>query len=219
MSRPPDTTRTQPPAELALPSRARQRLGDTAPAALAARGEPALLQRPLLAVFCSATVPAATMLGMLDAARRLAAAGVATIGGFHSPLEREALGFLLRGGGPVVVAEAREIATRRVPAAWAEPLRRRRLLQLSGSRPSVRRPTRSHAAQRNRLAVALAEAVFIAHAVPGGSLFPLAREALGWDMPVYCLDDVCNADLVLLGVRPLPPSRLDESLPLVRATP
>lgn len=186
--------------------------GDGAPARLEVRGEAALLRRPLLALFCSRVVPPTVVLGMLDVARALRDHGVGVVSGFHAPLERESLAFLLDGRGPVVVCKAREVRTLRLPAAWRAPLEGGRLLLVSTTGGTVRRPTRALAAQRNHVAASLASAVFVAHARPGGALFPLAREALAAGRPLYCLPDDANADLCLLGARALEPAALVAAL-------
>jgi hypothetical protein len=187
-------------------------LGADAPADLRLRGDARLLDRPLLAVLCSAVVPPTVVIGMLDVARALRDLGIGTIGGFHSPLERESLGFLLRGGAPVVVCKPREVERLRLPGPWRTALDRSRLLLVSTTGTATRRPTRALAARRNRVVAALATALFVGHARPGGSLFPLVREALRWGRPVFCLPDAANADLRLLGARPLDAAVLTAAL-------
>lgn len=184
------------------------RLGADAPATLLARGALPLLRAPLTALFCSVRVPPELVLPTYDLARALRASERPVVGGFQAPLERECLDFLLRGGHPVVVCPAREIAGMRLPAGWREAMEAERLLLLSGC-PTVRRPTRALSMRRNRLAAALAERVVVAFASAGGGLRRMAEEAVGWRTPVACLSHPLNHDLFLLGavaVEPVAPT-------------
>ena len=94
-------------------------------------------------------------------------AGVAVIGGFQTPMEKECLRLLLRGNQPVVICPARSIENMRIPRDWQPALEEERLLVLSPFPSHQRRPTVETAEQRNELGVSLAAQVFIAHATPG----------------------------------------------------
>lgn len=188
-----------PPDAPGLPAAARALLA-TGP--VLAYGPLELLASPLLALFCSATAPPALILRAHDIARDLRDLGAPTVGGFHSPVERDALAFLLRGAQPVVVCPARALEGMRLPAPWREPLAGGRLLLLSAAR-GRRRPTAAMADRRNRLAAALAERLFVVHATPGGRVYRLARESMARGQPVLCFDHPANRDLVLLGARPV----------------
>jgi predicted Rossmann fold nucleotide-binding protein DprA/Smf involved in DNA uptake len=67
----------------------------------------------------------------------------------------------------------------------------------------VRRPTAETAAQRNRLVLALAGGVFIAHAASGSKTEALCRDARAWGKPVFTLDSPDNAHLRALGATPV----------------
>ena len=204
----PDSLTRLTPADAAYPALPRQRLGAQAPGVLTLRGSAAPLHQPLLALFCSQRVPGSIVLKGFDLARRLHDRGVPVVGGFHSALEREWLDVLLRGAAPVVLCPARAIEpARRLPTALRAPLAEGRLALVSGFAPTQRRASRAFAQARNRLVAALATRVFIAHADPGGTLFLLAREVMGWGVPVFTFDDPRNADLLLLGARALPVER------------
>jgi hypothetical protein len=183
------------------PPRGAHLLGEEAPGTLFVRGNESLLDLPLLAVFCSVRVPGNLIVRTLDAARALRDRGVATIGGFQSPLERECLRFLLRGSQPIVVSPARCVDPMRLPRDWVRALSDGRLLLVSRFDERLRRPTTRTAEARNRLVGALAAGVFIAHASPGGRLHKLARQLVEWGTPVCTWDDPANADLVRSGAR------------------
>jgi len=75
-----------------------------------------------------------------------------------------------------------------------------RLLLMSPFGEKVRRLTADTALARNRFVAALADAVLIAHAQPGGKTEGLAREVVGWGKPVHTLDHPANDNLLALGV-------------------
>ena len=76
---------------------------------LAVRGNPTLLAQPLLALFGSNQCPARLILQTHDLAQSLRQSGTALIGGFHTPVEQEALTVLLRGPSPLVICPARSL--------------------------------------------------------------------------------------------------------------
>ena len=182
-------------------------LGEAAPEPLFVLGDPALLRLPLLGLFCSVRVPGELVLAGVDAGRRLRAAGVPTLGGFHSPLERELLDWLLRGPAPVVVCPARALHGGRLPARWRRALDERRLLLVSPFERR-RRAGAERALARNRLVAALARRVLVLHASPGGRLLRLTDEIVAWGRPVLCLDSAANRELLLRGATPVRPEEL-----------
>lgn len=193
---------TIPRGDARYPASVAARLGTSAPQAISARGDLAILQRPALALFCSIACPGDVILRTYDLARALRDAGVTVAGGFHSPMERECLHLLLRGRQPVVVCPAREIAQMRLPQEWRAPLAEGRLLLLSPFGDGPRRASAELALARNLFLAALAGAVLIAHARPGGRTDRFAAAVAAWGMPLFTLESPRNANLVALGARP-----------------
>ncbi len=71
------------------------------PEVIWARGNIDLLPKEnLWALFCSNKCPAEIILKAHDLAHEFKEVGVSTIGGFHSPIEKESLRVLLRGSQP-----------------------------------------------------------------------------------------------------------------------
>lgn len=126
-----------------------------------------ILERRLLGLFCSTKCPGDAILQTYDFVRALRDAGVAVIGGFHSPMEKECLDLLLRGNQPIVICPARSIERIRLPVAWRKPLVEDRLLVLSPFEAKHRRVTTDLAESRNRFIAALADEIFVAHAATG----------------------------------------------------
>jgi predicted Rossmann fold nucleotide-binding protein DprA/Smf involved in DNA uptake len=183
-------------------------LNDRAPTSVALRGDPALwFQRtaPLLSLFCSSKAPGAVILQVHDLAQEWRTQGPTVIGGFHSPVEREALEVLLRGPRPVIVCPARGLEGMRLKPAYKAPLAEGRLLLLSPFGASVRRVTVQTAWERNLFVAALADEVLIAHAHPGSKTAALAQEIVGWGKPVYVLNHPENNHLLAAGARAFGP--------------
>jgi predicted Rossmann fold nucleotide-binding protein DprA/Smf involved in DNA uptake len=149
-------------------------------------------------------IPAGALFEAFDLARELAGLGITIAGGFQSPIEREVLDYLLAGCAPVVLCPARGIEGLRLPRKWRNALRESRVLVVSAHPAGMRRPTLASAELRNRVVSALSTRLLILHASSGGRLARLAAEALGWGLPVHCLDHPANEDLRLMGATPLP---------------
>ncbi len=174
--------------------------------AVTARGDVGLLTRArLVALFCSVRCPGRIIVQTYDLARKLRDAGVAVIGGFQSPIEKDCLELLLRGKQPVIVCPARGLEAMRLPATWKAALDEGRLLLLSPFEEKMRRPTAELALARNEFAAALADEVLIAYAEPGGKTEAFARKVMSWGKPVLTLEGPENAGLVDLGARAVTP--------------
>lgn len=176
-----------------------------APRAIAAIGDPALLERQKLALFCSARCPGSLIVQSYDMVQRLRESPFALLGGFHSPMEKEWLSVLLRGPAPVILCPARSIETLRLPAEHRQPLQDGRLLIISCFPEGPDRPTADMAEERNRFVAGLADLLLVAHAAQGGKTEQLCREAIAIKKPLYTLDDKANTHLVDLGAKPINP--------------
>jgi len=113
-------------------------------------GDVKILNKSLLRLICSIRCPGRVIVQTYDLARALRDAGVPVIGGFHSPMEKECLDFLLRGNQPVVVCPARSITNLRLPSAWRKACDEGRLLILSPLAPKHGRISALRAAKKNR---------------------------------------------------------------------
>ena len=106
-------------------ARARALLGRGAPVRLQAQGDTDILTRaPLVALFCSLKCPGDLVLATYDLARTLRDRGVAAIGGFHTPMEREALDILNNQGGrkyaALIFSDVYPLPTKRLTEAAAK---------------------------------------------------------------------------------------------------
>ena len=193
-------------SEATYPAYALQRLADPTLGQVMLWGNPTLWterEGPLLALFCSAKVPAGIILQVHDLSQGWRTGGVTVISGFHSPVEQECLAVLLRGPRPVIVCPARGLARMRLKREYKEPMAAGRLLLMSPFGEKVRRLTADTALTRNRFVAALADAVLVAHAQPGSKTEQLAQEVVGWGKQVYTLGHPANERLLALGAMPL----------------
>ena len=184
------------------PAVLRDRMGDDAPSGLHVMGEAAILRHRLLGLVCSIRCPGSIVIKTFDAIRALRDAGVAVVGGFHSPMEKECLDLLLRGHQPVVFCPARGLARLRISQTEGVAVKEGRLLLVSPFAEGIRRATASQAAQRNNLVAALADAVWVPHAAPGGKTWATVGAALARHQPVFTFANEENTHLLEAGVRP-----------------
>jgi predicted Rossmann fold nucleotide-binding protein DprA/Smf involved in DNA uptake len=184
-------------------------LGACAPEAIFSLGNLDILERKPLALFCSVKCPGNLILKTYDLARELRDKGVTVISGFHSPMEKECLSLLLRGKQPVIWCPAKRLPAPRlrqagltgkgIPKDCNSALSEGRLLVLSPFDERVARATEETALFRNEFVAALAERVFVAHAVHESKTEALCRNVLKWRKPLLTFDDPENAALVALG--------------------
>lgn len=165
-------------------------------------GNRSILSTSMVGLVCSVKCPGSMVMKTFDAVRELRDAGIVIAGGFHSPMERECLDFLLRGKQPVVVCPAKGLGHYRIPSNWKKAIDEGRLVLVSPFADSVRRTTSTQAQTRNEFVASLAAAVLVPHASPGGKAEALAREILKADKPLFTFDDPENQTLIDLGAHP-----------------
>lgn len=93
----------------------------------------------------------------------------------------------LRGPHPLIIRPARELAGMRLRPKFQTPIAEERLLIISPFGDTVRRASEATAFRHNRFVAALAYALLIAHASPGGKTERLAQEAASWSKPLYTI--------------------------------
>ena len=180
------------------PARLRTCLGTRAPPTLWALGHLAILERPLLALFCSRACPGQLLLQTYDLAQKLRDANVPVIGGFHSPMEQQCLQTLLHSPYLVVICLARGLP-KRLPPDWQRPLAEQRLLVLTAFPETIGRATQETAHRRNLVVAALADELFVAYAEPASHTEFLCREIIGWGKRLLTHPGAATANLQALG--------------------
>ena len=190
------------------PRQLRGYLKTEAPETIWARGNVALLtdrearlNGDLWALFCSSRCPAQIILRAHELAQQFRELGVPTIGGYHSPVEKECLRVLLRGSQPIILCPARSIENMRLSPAWKGTLAEGRLLVLSIFDSKHRRSTAALAGQRNAFVAALADKICIAHASEGSKTLQFAQQVSEWGKPLFTFDTPANRSLFQCGAQ------------------
>ena len=168
------------------------------------RGNAALLAGQPIAFFCSQSCPGDIILRAQDWANARGPDDAPVISGFHTPVERDVLRILLRGGAPVIQVLARALDGARLPAALRSAEKAGRALIVSPFAATVRQTTARTADQRNRHILTLCHIVLIAHASPGGKTEALALEAKALGLPIFTLPSASNSHLLARGAEPVP---------------
>jgi predicted Rossmann fold nucleotide-binding protein DprA/Smf involved in DNA uptake len=170
-------------------------LGPLAPAQFWADGPLDILDSDKTGFFCSSQCPGGVILKTFDAITAMRDRGRTLIGGFHSPMEWECLGILLRGRQPVIWVPARSIAGMRLSPQLQPAFAAGRLLILSPFQPKHKRITAALAAERNCFVGALADRIFVAHAAHASRTLALCERMQAARKPILTVDDPANSGL------------------------
>lgn len=147
-----------------------------APSELSMAGPSELLNPSNVGFFCSSKCPGSIVLKTFDAITRMRDEGRILIGGFHSVMEWECLGILLRGPQPVIWVPARSIPGMRIRPELVPAFNAGRLLILSPFAPKHKRVSAPLAEERNRFVASLADRFFVPHAAPNSRTRALCDE-------------------------------------------
>jgi predicted Rossmann fold nucleotide-binding protein DprA/Smf involved in DNA uptake len=186
-------------------------LDSAAPAEIWAAGPLQPLNQPKTGFFCSSQCPGSIVLKTFDAITRMRDEGQILIGGFHSVMEWECLGILLRGRQPVIWVPARSIVGMHLKPELVPAFNADRLLILSPFPPKDKRITATLAEARNRFVGALADRIFVPHAAPGGKTAALCRKLSVIGKRVYTIDDPANEHLISVGATLMEPNYFSTS--------
>ncbi len=173
-------------------------LGSSAPTEFWAAGSAELLTRSKIGFFCSSQCPGSIILKTFDAITRMRDEGKILIGGFHSVMEWECLGILLRGHQPVIWVPARSIVGMRLKPELQPAFKDGRLLILSPFLPTQNRMTTALAEQRNRFVGALADRIFVPHAAPNSRTLALCATLSNSGKRILTVSDPKNEPLTAL---------------------
>ena len=160
----------------------------------------------LWALFCSKKCPGELILKTHDLAQTFKERGIPTIGGYHSPIEKECLRVLLRGVQPILLCPARSIENMRLKRTWKDAFAGKRLLILSIFGSQHRRSTAALANRRNAFVAALADKICIAHAAEDSKTLEFAQMVIAWGKPVFTFETPANDALFQLGAQRIEPS-------------
>jgi len=176
-----------------------------APAELWAAGPMDLLGQYKTGFFCSSRCPGSIVLKTFDAVTRMRDEGQILVGGFHSVMEWECLGILLRGRQPIIWVPARSIVGMHLKPELVPAFEEGRLLVLSPFSPKDKRITAALAEARNRVVGSLSDRIFVPHASPGGRTAALCRLLLSERKRIYTFNDSANIHLISARAIPVEP--------------
>lgn len=142
---------------------------------LSTLGNTALLSLRKTAFVCSRRYPASAVLRCYDWAIAQREAGECVVSGFHSPLEKDVLRYLLRGKQPVIMVLARGMKER-IESALRSAVEASRLLIVTPFAASVKRVTEETALERNRWMIEIAERITVGYVAPSGQLETLFHQ-------------------------------------------
>ena len=179
----------------AYPKALQAELGSSAPTEFWAAGPTELLARSKVGFFCSSQCPGSVILKTFDAITRMRDEGQILIGGFHSVMEWECLGILLRGHQPIIWVPARSIVGMRLKPELQPAFKDGRLLILSPFPPAHNRITTALAEQRNRFIGALADSIFVPHAAPNSRTLALCATLSNSGKRILTVSDPKNEHL------------------------
>jgi hypothetical protein len=148
-----------------------------------------MLDQPKTGFFCSSQCLGSIVLKSFDAITRMRDEGQILIGGFHSVMEWECLGILLRGQQPIIWVPARSIVGMHLKPELVPAFNAGRLLILSPFPPKDKRITAALAEARNRFVGAVAGRVFVPHAAPNSRTLALCNELRASGKQVLSLAD------------------------------
>ncbi|HEY3304801.1 MAG TPA: DNA-processing protein DprA [Candidatus Binatia bacterium] len=165
-------------------------------------GELALLKNQLLGVVSAREIEPDLALKTAELIEQLTSIKVTFIGGWHSPLEEEALRILLRGRAPIVFCVAKTLE-KFVPLEDVRTVvAQGRGLLLTHCSPKARRISRDASLRRNEIFLSLARALLVLSAPPRSASAKLAEGAVKLGKPVFAIDHRVNQDLLASGVLP-----------------
>lgn len=149
-----------------------------------------------LGLLCSSRCPGGLVLKLYDLAKALRDAGVEVVGGFQTPMEEEALAFLLRGQQRVVWVPSWHRSIAALPPDASRAHQEGRLIVHNIFPRTARRPSRARGHERNLWIADNANALMIVHATPGGETHDILRHAVENGKSVAVLDDPGNEYLL-----------------------
>src|SRR5262245_5018329 len=166
-------------------------------------GETAILNRRLLGVISARQIDSDLALKSSQLLKQLESLKeVAFIGGWHSPLEAEALRILLAQAAPIVFCIPKSLS-RFVPSIEVENrVSKAQGLLLTHCSPKAKRIGRDASLRRNQLVVGLSGALLVLSAPEGSASLKLARSALRQGKPVVTLGHRMNKELLASGALP-----------------
>ncbi|MBK8549825.1 MAG: DNA-binding protein [Ignavibacteria bacterium] len=146
-------------------------------------GNDEILKNHKLAFFCSQKCPPDIILKIYDKAKEWRENKVCVISGFHTPVEKDVLHYLLKGEQPVIICPARSLDDYRIDVDIKEEINNGRVLVIS--KLQNRRISKKYSNERNLFIADLADEIFIGYSEPGGTVEKTCEYARTMNKKVY----------------------------------
>jgi predicted Rossmann fold nucleotide-binding protein DprA/Smf involved in DNA uptake len=177
-------------------------------------GNPAILDCRLLGIISARQIDSDLALKSSQLLKQLAfLKEVSFIGGWHSPLEAEALRILSVQPVPIVFCVPKGLNQFAPPVEVKNRINRGQALLLTHCSPKAKRISRDASIRRNELVVESAETLLVLSAPAGSASLKLARSAVRQGKPVFTLDHRLNKELLASGASPATLEKIEEALP------
>ena len=183
------------------------------PPSLWCRGDLTILDRTLLGIISARQIDSDLTSESSQLLKQLVfMKDVSFVGGWHSPLEEEALRVLLAQEASIIFCVSKGL-DRFIPSIEvASRVSQGQALLLTHCSPKAKRITRDASMRRNQLVVELAKALLILSAPEGSASLNLARSALRQGKTVHTLEHRLNKDLLRAGAVPATLDTVKEAL-------
>ena len=183
------------------------------PPSLWCRGDPTILNHTLLGIISARQIDSDLALESSQLLEQLVfMKDISFVGGWHSPLEKEALRVLLAQDASIIFCISKSL-DRFIPSIEVGSRVGQGLaLLLTHCSFKAKRITRDASMRRNELVIELAKAILVLSAPAGSASLKLARSALARGKPVHTLEHRLNKDLLLAGAVPATPETIEEAL-------
>jgi predicted Rossmann fold nucleotide-binding protein DprA/Smf involved in DNA uptake len=140
-------------------------------------GDISILKQHKVAFLSSRKISSTAVLKCFDWATEQRDKGICVISGYHSPLEKDVLQFLLRGHQPVILVLGRSMY-KQLPVYLQKPLEEGRLLIVSPVSQSIHRQSVQSCTIRNKYIIDNADEIVFGSLDEKGNLYPLYRQAI-----------------------------------------
>ena len=163
------------------------------------KGKPSILNGKLVGIVSARRIEPDLALKAAEVVRELATLEVGFIGGWHSPLEEEALRILITRSARVIVCTAKSLDRFKPSPEVTDFVNQGRALLLTRCSPKARRISRDASIRRNELVLGLANGLVVLSAPAGSASFKLAQLAVGLRKPVFAPPHPINQRLLASG--------------------
>ena len=183
------------------------------PPSLWCRGDLTILNHKLLGIISARQIDSDLALKSSQLLKQLVfTKDVSLVGGWHSPLEEEALRIVLTQDTSIIFCVSKSLE-RFIPSIEVgNRVSQGQALLITHCSPKAKRITRDASMRRNQLVVELAKALLILSAPEGSASLNLAQSALRQGKTVYALEHRLNKELLTAGAVPATSNTIKEAL-------